>query len=255
MKNIVIVTGASSGMGRDFALTVKENVKADELWVIARRLDRLEELKTQIDMKVVPVSLDLSKDESFEEFNKLLVKEKVNIKLLINASGYGKFDNVMNLSIEDNMGMVDLNVRGLTRMCLTCLPYMSKGSGIINFASLAAYQPVPYMNIYAASKAYVLSFTRALNREIRSKGMHAMAVCPYWTKTEFFDRAVTKNTVVKKYSVMYESKKVVNAAWKNYNKGKDVSLYGFVSKGQVALVSLLPKKLVMNIWQKQNDLK
>ena len=255
MKNIAVITGASSGMGRDFALTLEDNFSVDELWVIARRKDRLEELKNNIKIPIKTIALDLSDEKSFKEYEDLLKKEKVNVKLLINASGYGIFDKTTKTSYEDNIGMVKLNVEGLTSICLKTLPYMSKGSKIINFASVAAFQPVPYINIYAATKAYVLSFSRSLNRELKKDGIHVMAICPYWTKTEFFDRAVTKNKVVKKYVAMYNSVDNVKRAWRDLKKGKDVSQYGFIARGQVLLCKLLPHKLVMSIWLRQQKLK
>ena len=255
MKNIAVITGASSGMGRDFALTLENNIEVDELWIIARRKKRLEELKKEISIPLKIISIDLSEENSFKEYTELLAKEKVNVKLLVNASGYGIFDKTTNTSLEDNMGMVKLNVDGLTRMCLLTIPYMSNGSKIVNFASVAAFQPVPYINIYAATKAYVLSFSRSLNRELKKDGIKVMAVCPYWTKTEFFDRAVTKNKIVKKYVAMYNSSDNVKRAWRDLKKGKDISQYGFIARGQVLLCKLLPHKLVMNIWLRQQKLK
>ena len=177
-------------------------------------------------------------------FKHWIIKEKTKIKLLVNASGYGKFDKTTNISNEDNLGMIKLNCEGLTRMCLTCLPYMAMDSNIVNFASVAAFQPVPYINIYAATKAYVLSFSRALNRELEKDGVHVMAVCPFWTKTQFFKRAVSENKVVKKYVAMYQSKDIIKRAWEDLKKEKDVSKYGFIARSQVALCKILSKRLV-----------
>jgi hypothetical protein len=255
MKNIAIITGASSGMGKEFVLSLQENEKVDEMWVIARRKERLEELKKMVNIPIKTIALDLSDDNSFKKIDELLKKESPNIKLLINASGYGKFEKTTNISNEDNMGMIDLNVKALTNMCLTCLPYMKRGSRIINFASVAAFQPVPYINVYAATKAYVLSFSRSLNVELKNEGIKVMAICPFWTKTEFFDRAVTENKVVKKYVAMYDSKDVIKKAWKDYKKGKDISIYGFNANLQRAIGKLLPHKLIMNLWLKQQNIK
>lgn len=255
MKNIAIVTGASSGMGRDFVRTLSDNITVDEMWVIARRKDRLLALKEEISIPIKAIDLDLSKDESIKKLEKLLKEEKVNVKILINASGYGKFDSVSKLSYEDNVGMIDLNISAVTKMCIICIPFMKEGSKIINIASLAAYQPTPYMNIYAASKSYVLHFSRALNRELKKKGIHVMALCPYWTKTEFFDVAKTKSGLINDYIVMYNSIDVVNSAWKALKKNKDVCLHGFVSKFQVLFCKLMPHRVIMNIWLKQQKLK
>ncbi|MBR4230636.1 MAG: SDR family NAD(P)-dependent oxidoreductase [Bacilli bacterium] len=255
MKNIAIVTGASSGMGKEFATTVQDNISVDEMWVIARRKERLEELQKEVNIPLKVIALDLSIDESFKKIGDLLKKEKPSIKLLINASGYGKFEKITSISNEDNMGMIDLNVKALTNMCLTCIPYMQRGSQIINFASVAAFQPVPYINVYAATKAYVLSFSRSLNVELKNEGIKVLAVCPFWTKTEFFDRAVTENKVIKKYVAMYNSKDVVKKAWKDYKKGKDISIYGFNANLQRVIGKLLPHRLIMSLWLKQQKIK
>lgn len=255
MKNIAIVTGASSGMGKEFAITVQDNVSVDEMWVIARRKERLEELQKEVNIPLKVIALDLSNDESFKKIGDLLKKEKPSIKLLINASGYGKFEKITSISNEDNMGMIDLNVKALTNMCLTCIPYMQRGSQIINFASVAAFQPVPYINVYAATKAYVLSFSRSLNVELKNENIKVLAVCPFWTKTEFFDRAVTENKVIKKYVAMYNSKDVVKKAWKDYKKGKDISIYGFNANLQRIIGKLLPHRLIMSLWLKQQKIK
>ena len=255
MKKIAIITGASSGMGKDFALTLEKHIKVDELWVIARGKDALENLKNEINIPLKIIALDLTDEKSFAIIENLLEEEKIEIKILINAAGFGKFEKTTNISNEDNIGMIKLNAEGLTRMCLASIPYMKKGSKIVNFSSVAAFQPVPYINIYAATKAYVLSFSRSLNRELKKDGISVMAVCPFWTKTQFFKRAVTSNTIVKKYVAMYEAKDIVNRAWRDLKKGKDVSQFGFIARSQVLLCKLAPHSLIMTIWQKQQKLK
>ena len=135
------------------------------------------------------------------------------------------------------------------------IPYMKNNSNIINIASVAAFQPVPYINVYAASKAYVLSFSRSLGRELSKEGINVLTVCPFWTKTKFFDRAVEKNKVIKKYVVMYEPTDVVKKAYIDMQKKKSVSVYGFIANVQRVLCKLLPHNFVMSIWCKQQKLK
>lgn len=254
MKKIAIITGASSGMGKEVALTLTKNYSVDEMWIIARDEKRLEEVASHISIPVKIVSMDLTKADEFDKYEKLLKKEQPEVKILVNASGYGKFEKTTNISEADNIGMIKLNCEALTRMCLKTLPYISKDGKIVNFASVAAFQPVPYINVYAATKAYVLSFSRALNAEVKKEEISVMAVCPFWTKTNFFKRAVSENEVVKKYIAMYESKDVVNRLWRDLKKRKDVSKYGFIARGQVLLCKLLPHKLIMKIWMNQQKL-
>lgn len=256
MKKIAIVTGASSGMGKEFALTIPDHIKVDELWVIARKGENLESIKDEIKLPIKVFECDLSKDDSFKKIKAELEQEnvKINIKLLINAAGYGKFDKTTHISDEDNIGMIKLNCEGLTKMCLMCLPYMSRGSKIVNFGSVAAMQPVPYINIYAATKAYILSFSRALNSELEKDGIKVMTVCPFWTRTKFFDRAVSQNKIVKKYVAMYESKDIIKRAWRDLDNGKDVSKYGFIARSQMALSKIMPHTFIMKFWKKQQKL-
>jgi hypothetical protein len=256
MKHIAIITGASSGMGREFVKTLSDHMDVEEVWVVARSEDRLRALQAETSVPVRAVPMDLSDPAFIGQMESLLGEESPDVRLLINASGYGKFDTVEKLSMEDDLGMIDLNCRALTAMTKLVLPYMREGAKIIEIASVAAFQPIPYINVYGASKAFVLSFSRALNREVRKRGIQVMALCPFWTKTAFFDRAVKKDeeAVVKKYIAMYEPSFIVEKAWKALSRGKDHVVPGFTAKAQVALVKLLPHSLVMNVWMNQQKL-
>ena len=152
--------------------------------------------------------------------------------------------------------MMDLNCGAVMAMCQESAPYMKPGARIINIASIAAYQPIPYINVYAATKAFVMYYSRALNRELKKRGITVTAVCPYWTKTKFFDRAVQKDEpcVVKKYVAMYTPEQIVSRAWRDAKRGRDVSKFGFIARGQMILTKLLPHSLVMSIWMKQQEL-
>lgn len=253
MKKIIVVTGASSGLGKEFINQISKKEKVDEIWAIARSNDKLEELKGEID-NIVPVSLDLSIKEDLEKYNEKLKKEEPNIVILANCAGFGKFDHSENIDLDTKLNMIDLNVKAPVSMIDYSLPYMKKGSKIMNIASCAAFQPIPYVNDYASTKAFLLSYSRALNRELKYRGIHVLAVTPFWTKTGFFDRAVipNKKEVVIKYSVMYNSVDVIRKAIKDlYNPKKDVSVYGKLNNAQRLLTKLFPHKWIMNIWWNQ----
>jgi len=259
MKNICVITGASSGIGREFfdLLSKSTEYKFDEIWVIARGADKLEELRniTETPVKVLP--LDLSKESSYESYKEALAEEKPRIKLLVNCSGFGKFESTENIGVEQSLNMIDLNVKATVAMDLESLKYMGEGDGIINIASVAAYQPIPYINVYGATKSFVLNFTRALGVEVKKRGIHVMAVCPFWTKTKFFDRAIKEDEdpVVKKYAVMYDPTEIAKRALKDYKKGKAVSMYGAVSKLQTLAVKIMPATVTMKVWVSQQKLK
>ena len=174
----------------------------------------------------------------------------------MNAAGFGKFASVMETPLEVNLNMADLNCQAVQALCQLTVPYMPEGSHILNIASVAAYQPIPYIDVYGASKAFVLSYSRALNRELRSRGIAVTAVCPFWTRTAFFDRAIDpdKEPVVKKYAAMYAPEDVVALAWKDARSGRDMSRYGFIARFQGLLAKLLPHSFVMSYWMRQQKL-
>ena len=250
---IAVITGASSGMGRELAIQISQKESFDEIWVIARREDALQNLKESIKTKVRPVPLDLAKQESFEEYKTLLEKEKPDVAFLANVAGFGKFGRYDQIALKDCMDMIDLNCKALVAMTQLTLPYMKRGSRILQLDSLSAFQPVPYINVYGSTKSFVLSYSRALNRELKTEGIRVMSVNPGWVKTEFFNHATaSSNDAVTYYNVMYEAKDVIKTAIRDlYHTKKDVSIHGLPVKLQVFAVKLLPHKLIMNIWMKQ----
>lgn len=251
--NIAIVTGASSGMGREFVLQLSDYIKVDEIWVIARREAALNALKEQCPVAVRPVVLDLGKEESFSAYKALLDAEKPNVKLLVNAAGFGKFGDFQRVSMEDDCKMIDLNCKALVMMTRLTLPYMHSGSHILQLDSLSAFQPVPYITTYGATKAFVLSYSRAINRELKRQGIRVMAMNPGWVKTEFFTHAFqTNQSEVQYFDRLYEAKDVVATGLHDlYKTKKDISIHGFPVRMQVRLVKLLPHSMVMNTWLSQ----
>ena len=252
--NIAIVTGASSGMGREFVLQLSQYVHVDEIWAIARRGELLDTLKQEVATPVRPIVLDLLKEDSFSRFSALLEAKKPNIRLLVNAAGFGKFGPSHKVSLTDDCGMIDLNCKALLVMTRLCVPYMRPGSHILQLDSLSAFQPVPYITTYGATKAFVLSYSRAMNRELRPNGIRVMAMNPGWVKTEFFNHAFQTNGgwEVQYFNRLYEAKDVVATGLHDlYKTKKDCSIHGLPVKLQVLGVKLLPHRLIMNIWQNQ----
>ena len=248
---IAVITGASSGMGKEFVLQISQTEQLDEIWVIARRIDRLEALQKEVkNTKIRPISMDLTKQESIQEYQKLLETEKPNVAILVNASGFGKFGTFTDMKLDDMMSMIELNDKAYVAMTYVTLPYMSEGGEIYQLDSLSSFQPVPYIGVYGATKAFVLSFSRALNVELKKRKIKVMAVCPGWVKTEFFDHAVTDDTIVY-YNKFFTAQEVITRALRDMKKGKDVSVCGASIRAQVLLTKLLPHKLVMKIWCKQ----
>ena len=249
---IAIVTGASSGMGKEFVLAIDREYRLDEIWVIARRKDRLSALQPECRTTIRPFPLDLSEPASFEAIEKTLKTEEPQIELLVNDAGYGLFGTFEELPMIQQLGIIDVNAKALTAMCYLCLPYMNEGAKIVNMGSNSSWQPVPYLNVYAASKSYVLSFSRGLGKELEKNGrkIHVMCVCPGWIKTEFMDTAVVDDTI-KYYDRWYTAKQVIDKAMKDLRKNKKVSILGLPVRVQVLLVKFAPVNLIMNTWCRQ----
>ncbi len=247
---IAVITGASSGMGREFVLQLDKSEVFDEIWVIARRKDRLEELAPQIRAKLRPLAMDLTLQESYDAYKALLEEANPEIAVLVNGSGYGYFRPFTEDPLEGQLKMIDLNDKALVAITYLSLPYMKKGGKIYQIGSLSSFQPVPYINLYGATKAFVLSFSRALNVELRPRGIRVMAVCPGWIKTEFFDTAINDNTITY-FNKYYTSEEVVRLALKDMKRGKDVSVLGFGNQLQRLAVKLLPHWFVMRTWCRQ----
>ena len=251
-KRIAVITGASSGMGREFALALDREETFDELWLIARRLERLEAIATETRAPVRPIALDLGSMADISRYKDLLVAENPDVAVLVNAAGFGKFGAFEDIPLEDQLAMLNLNNKALIAMTYHTLLYMQAGGRIFQLGSLSSFQPVPYINTYGASKAFVLSFSRALNKEMKTKkrGIRVMAVSPGWVRTEFFDRAVHDDTITY-YNRYFTSEQVIRRAMRDMKKGKDVSICGPTIRAQVRVTKIFPHRLVMAIWCKQ----
>jgi short-subunit dehydrogenase len=253
--SIAVITGASSGMGRDFARHIAMTGEVDEFWLVARREERLKELGDELSelygVSCVSLALDLAEPSSVQVYREKLEAEKPDIKYLVNASGFGRFALSTEVPLEVSLEIAEVNDKALMAFCFLSIPLMAAGSHIINMGSLSSFQPVPYINVYAASKAFVLSFSRALNRELKPRGISVICICPGWVQTEFFDRAASDNGAVTYYNKLWASEDVVVKAMKDLRRGKDVSVLGARIRLQVLATKLLPHKLVMNIWLKQ----
>lgn len=249
---IAVVTGASSGLGREFAEQIARRGKVDEIWAIARRADRLEELKRDVSPKIRPVPLDLLKKEERTRLKLMLAQEKPQVRILVNASGFGKYGTYRDLTDEEIDNMIDLNCKALVHMTYDILPYMGKRSRILLMGSASAFQPLPDFLMYAATKAFVVHFGRALHVELKERKITVTTVCPGYVRTEFFQVAQdTRNPgTCQNFEPMYEPGPVVRKALRDAMLGRDMSVYGLNTKGKRLAAKLLPHWLVMRIWMK-----
>lgn len=246
-KKIALVTGASSGMGRDFVRWIpKAFPEVEEIWAIARRKERLERLAEKCQVPLRAISMDLTEESSPRELAALLAEEKPDVRVLVHSAGFGVHGSFDSQPLEESLGMVRLNCLALTELTGICLPYVKKGGQIINLASAAAFLPQKGFAVYAASKSYVLSFSRALNRELKGRGIHVTAVCPGPVDTEFFkkDNCDVNKTFYKRLA-MAQSRDVVRQALVDARRGRDVSVYGGLMKGFRLATKCIPHRAIL----------
>lgn len=247
---IAVVTGASSGMGREFVRQISSFYRSlDEIWVIARRRERLEELRGESRVPLRIFEGNLIKKQVYRELSCALEERQPDIRMLVNAAGFGKSGSVEAIASVDfraQTDMVDLNCRALTRMTLFCLPYLGRGSRIINLASAAAFCPQPGFAVYAATKSYVLSFSRALGAELRRRGIYVTAVCPGPVDTEFFNISGALTNPLKKLT-MAKAEDVVHRALKDSRAGREMSVYGIAMRAAFLGIRLVPHGLIMKL--------
>lgn len=245
---IAIVTGASSGMGREFAKQIEGFYKdLDEIWVIARRKERLEKLKEKVPVKMRAIEGDLLRSEIYEQIEAALKETQAEICMLVNAAGFGKIGKVKDIACKEQLDMIDLNCTSLTHMTKLCIPYMSRGSHIVNLASAAAFCPQPSFGVYAATKSYVLSFSRSLRVELEDMGIVVTAVCPGPVATEFFLVAGKKEKNSVKDAVTVKPEVVVKQALLDTKKGKAVSVYGIPMKLSRIASKLIPHGIILKV--------
>lgn len=256
-KRIGIVTGASGGFGKEFIKLLQKEKNVDEIWAVARdekKLQSLQKDEKKGGKKVKIYSVDLCDKEELKAFGDKIQKSNAKITFLINNAGYGKFCSYEELNVEDTVNMIDLNCNAVVAMTLFCIPHMERGSHIINVSSQSAFQPLPYLNVYGATKVFVRHYSRALNIELKEKGITVTAVCPGWMKTAFFERAdIGAKNSVNQYKGIAEPRKVAAKAMRDAKRGKDMSVYSIWVKGCHLGAKLLPQKLVMKVWLKQQN--
>ncbi len=262
-KRIAVITGASSGLGEEFVrqlevLTQGEDPllkeRPEELWVIARREEKLKELSkvTKIPLRVLP--LDLTEKESIQRLQELLEEEWISVRLLINAAGCGRIGRTEEMERSALDDMIDLNCRAAVDVTQVCLPYMSEGARILEICSIAAFMPLSRLNVYAATKAFLYRYSRALRVELLPRKISVTAVCPYWIKdTEFIGIAgggdAEGDRGIHSYPLADRRERVAHHALTDAALGMPVSTPGPVSTVTRFVRKLLPSDLLLAVWE------
>jgi len=257
-KQIAVITGASSGLGRELAYVAGNSNSFDEIWIIARRRYRLEEVKTKVLAPAKILCLDLTEKKSIREIQIQLEENNVSVRLLINCAGMGRIGRFDDIPLDDAEATIDLNCRALVTLTQVCLAHMDKGARIMNISSVAAFQPIPYLNIYAASKAFVYRYSRALRYELRRKRISVTAVCPYWIEdTEFIElaRKTGNKEYIRSFPFPEQQRYVACTAYRDTTSRKAVSTPGLIAPTQRLLGKVLPDSLIMHCWNIVRKLK
>lgn len=255
-KQTAVVTGANGGFGKEFVKLLIEQSEVDEVWSVARNEEKLRQLSQEYAGKIRTFSLDLSERKSYAALEKTLQQSQVRVKFLVNNAGFAKFCSYDDISIEESLNMIDLNISAVVALGLVCLPFMDRDSHIINIASQASFFPLPYQNIYSSTKAFVRHYTRALNVELKERGITATAVCPGWMKTGLFDRGtIGAKKGTNRFSGMVTPDVVAKKALNDAMRGKDISVYGLYVKSTHLLSKLLPQRMMMKVWLGQQKIK
>jgi len=245
VKKVALVTGASAGLGVEFARQLSE--RGRRLVLAARRKERLEGLAAELG-KARAVAIDLSKKDAAAKLMADLEANGEEIDLLVNNAGFGLIGRFAKADAKRLRQMIDLNVGTLTDLCRAVAPRMidRKSGGIINVASTAAFQPGPNMAVYFATKAFVLSLTEALHEELKPHGVHVTCLCPGPTRTEFGDVAgFGGNGMFDR--VAMESPEVVAAGLEGFDKNKAVVVPGLVNKIGASSTRFAPRSVVRKI--------
>jgi len=248
-KNIAVITGASSGIGMEFAFQIDcLYTKIDEIWLIARNKERLTELAKLLETKTRVIQADLSNELDLEALSFFLQEHNPKIRILINSAGLGFMGEFRHIPIKEQLNMIDVNIRALTELTYLCLPYMPKNARIIQLASSAAFLPQKNFAVYAATKSYVLSFSRALSEELRKSSIYVTAVCPGPVKTAFFPLAGKYGDALAfKKKIMVPANRVVKQALYDSHKKKQMSVYSLPVRAFLIAAKLIPHRFLFFI--------
>lgn len=248
--SIAIITGASSGIGAEFAKHYAKRV--DELWLVARRKEKMIELGESLGVKYRVIAADLCVKEGIEVLRQALEAEKPKVKYLVNAAGFGDFGAFDEIEESKVEMMIDLNVKATVLITHMTIPYMERGGRIIQMGSGSCFTPLPYFNTYSSGKVFVLHYTKSLNYEIKKYGIRATCFCPGWVHTEFLGKATAKPGITRPrdnaMKPMLSCEKVVRGCVKASDRGRTMYVTNWHTKLQHLLFKLVPDPILTHLW-------
>jgi hypothetical protein len=242
-----LVTGASSGIGYELAKLFAQDGK--NIVVVARSQDRLEKLKTEIEnksgTKVIVLVKDLSKPDAPQEIFSELEKRNINVDVLVNNAGFPVYGKFAETDLKEELDMIQVNITALTHFTKLFMKKMveNKSGWILNVASTGGFSPFPLFSIYAASKAYVLSFTEAIANELQGTGVSVTCLCPGVTDTRFYERGNAGKAKLSKTMKMMDAAKVASIGYTALEKGRTMVVAGHVNSFLMFSLRLTPRKI------------
>ena len=258
-SSYTLITGASSGIGFELAHVFAQ--KKHNLILVARRLDQLKTLQTELkkkyDIEVEVIAADLSSEKSAQKLFDQIQSSKLKVDGLVNNAGFGSHGQFTTTALKNTQQMIQLNITTLTELTKLFLPAMieNKYGRIMNVASTASFQPGPLMTVYYATKAYVLFFSEGLYEELKDTGVSVTALCPGPTESGFQAAANLKNVPVVDFLKMPSSKSVAEYGYQAMQKGRAVAVHGLMNNIMSSTIGFLPRalarKLVMRLQQKK----
>ena len=244
-----IITGASSGIGREFARSIDRAGEVDGYLLIARSREKLEGLAAELSHPSELLASDLSQPEGVEALRAWLAERKPSVQYLINAAGFGVFGDYSEVSEADTVSMIDLNVKALVLITHMTIPYMPRGSHILEMGSASVFTPLPGFNIYASTKAFVYHYAQALYYEVRPRGIGVTVFCPGWVQTPFFARAENEASAgPRKKKPMLSVEYVVGCAMKSMRRGRLLCACNWYTRMQHVLSKILPNRVMIRMW-------
>ena len=247
--SVAIITGASSGIGREFARQMKEKCSVDEFWFVARRTENMIALRDELGVKAKIISADLATSEGIDAVRAALAQEKVSVSYLVNAAGFGNLGSFDELTEREVAGMIDLNVKATVLLTHLVVPYMERGGRIVELGSGSCFTPLPYFNVYSSSKVFVLHYTKSLNYELKRYGIRATCLCPGWVETEFLGKAKANGkTHPRAMKPTLKCEAVVAKCIKAMKRGRAMCVTNWYTKMQHVLFKILPDFILTRLW-------
>jgi len=245
---IAIITGASSGIGKEFAVQLDTTENYDEIWLIARSEDRLKQLGETLSTTCKVIPLDLEDEDAIDSLENLLNESGEDVNICVNSAGFGLNGDFRELSREEQLQMIDLNCRSVVQLSHLLIPFMPKGAHFINISSSAGAAPLGAFAIYGASKSFVTSFSYGLAAELHQLGIGMTIVTPGSVDTDFQKRSRGScNRKKKLFSKKATAEEIVTEALKDMKRGKMISAFGFSAKLSLFLGKVLSHSYVANL--------